>query len=79
MVSPVPAKIHVFPSQLGDKLIALRHAWDTVTRSAGLDGVRIHDLRHSYASLAISAGVPLTVVGGLLGHAVPATTARLSI
>jgi site-specific recombinase XerD len=38
--------------------------------------VRIHDLRHSYASLAISVGVPLKVVGDLLGHSAIATTNR---
>jgi site-specific recombinase XerD len=43
---------------------------------AGIDGVRLHDLRHSYASLAISAGVPPKVVGGLLGHSAIATTNR---
>ena len=43
---------------------------------AGLEGVRLHDLRHSYASLAAGRGVSLHMIGKLLGHKVPATTAR---
>lgn len=40
--------------------------------------MRLHDLRHSYASLAAGRGVPLMTIGKLLGHRVPATTARYS-
>jgi len=36
----------------------------------------VHDLRHSYASMAVSAGLSLPQIGGLLGHASPLTTAR---
>ena len=43
---------------------------------AGLEDVRLHDLRHSYASLALGRGVPLAVIGKLLGHKNPATTQR---
>jgi integrase len=43
---------------------------------AGLDGVRLHDLRHSYASLAASHGVSQQMIGKLLGHRVAATTQR---
>jgi integrase len=67
----------VFPGKYGaDYIRQLRSAWATVSAAAGLKGVRIHDLRHSFASLAISAGVPLKVVGGLLGHSAVATTNR---
>ena len=45
-------------------------------KAAGLDDVRIHDLRHSFASFAIGAGVPLALIGGLLGHRSVQTTAR---
>jgi integrase len=41
-----------------------------------LHGLRLHDLRHSFASLAIRDGIPFTVIGKLLGHALPETTAR---
>ena len=40
---------------------------------------RLHDLRHSYASLLVNSGVSLHIVGGLLGHSKPATTARYAI
>ena len=43
---------------------------------AGLDDVRLHDLRHSYASLAAGRGVSLQMIGKLLGHKVVATTQR---
>jgi integrase len=38
--------------------------------------IRIHDLRHSFASMAADAGASLPMIGGLLGHADPQTTAR---
>lgn len=43
-------------------------------RSAGIEGVRLHDLRHAYASLLIDAGVPITGVSAALGHSSPAIT-----
>jgi integrase len=47
-----------------------------VRKRAGLEDVRLHDLRHSFASVAAGAGVPLIVIGRLLGHRHPVTTAR---
>jgi integrase len=55
---------------------SLSRAWATARKYAGLNDVRLHDLRHSFASLAVSRGVPLYTVGKLLGHRVPTTTAR---
>lgn len=57
-------------------LINLQKPWNRVRAHAKLDDVRIHDLRHSFASTAASAGVPLQIVGGLLGHSSQQTTAR---
>jgi integrase len=54
----------------------LTRAWGIARKHAGLDGVRLHDLRHSYASLALGRGVPLAVIGKLLGHKNPTTTQR---
>jgi integrase len=54
----------------------LSRAWIVARAYAGLGDVRLHDLRHSYASLAVSRGVSLALVGKLLGHKVSATTQR---
>jgi integrase len=56
----------------------LGRAWIDIRANAGLQDVRLHDLRHSYASLAAGRGVSLQMIGKLLGHKVPATTARYS-
>ena len=56
----------------------LKRPWELVTRAAGLTGVRIHDLRHTYASHGAAAGMGLTIVGRLLGHADVKTTNRYS-
>ena len=57
-------------------MAAISRVWDRVRRAADLADVRAHDLRHSYASLAVSDGMALPLVGSLLGHASPATTHR---
>jgi len=54
----------------------LKRPWAMVTRAAGLDGVRLHDLRHTFASHGASAGLGLLVIGRLLGHADVKTTNR---
>lgn len=54
----------------------LKRPWRLITRHAGLTGVRIHDLRHSYASIGAGAGLGLPVLGKLLGHSDVATTER---
>lgn len=48
--------------------------WMRWRRKAGLEGVRLHDLRHFMATTMLTAGVPVSVVAGRLGHARPATT-----
>jgi integrase len=54
----------------------LGRAWIDTRANAGLQDVRLHDLRHSFASLAAGRGVSLQMIGKLLGHRVSATTAR---
>jgi integrase len=54
----------------------LRRPWAVVRNRAGLEGLRIHDLRHSFASVGAGAGLGLPIVGRLFGHASPTTTAR---
>lgn len=53
---------------------AFNHYLRRLARKAGLGKVRVHDLRHTWASLALSRGVPLEVVSGRLGHASPNVT-----
>jgi integrase len=50
--------------------------WGIIRAAAGLDGVRFHDLRHSFASLLVGQGLSLPIIGRMLGHSKPATTAR---
>jgi integrase len=54
----------------------LKRLWGTVSRRAGLEGVRLHDLRHTYASVGAGGGLGLPIIGKLLGHSQSATTAR---
>ena len=60
----------------GRRLMTLKSTWRRVRRKAGLGEVRLHDLRHSYASRALAVGESLTMIGKLLNHAQMATTAR---
>jgi integrase len=55
---------------------SVKRDWAQVCRAAGISGLRVHDLRHSYAAQLASAGVGLHVIGGLLGHSQPQTTHR---
>jgi integrase len=54
----------------------LKRPWAVVCKRAGLEGVRIHDLRHSFASVGVGAGHGLPIVGKLLGHSDASSTAR---
>ena len=54
----------------------LKKPWSAVCRHAGLEGVRLHDLRHTFASIGAGASLGLPIVGKLLGHSQPQTTAR---
>ena len=57
-------------------LCAIDDQWTKLREQAGLNNVRIHDLRHSYASRALALGEGLTMIGALLGHSQVTTTAR---
>jgi integrase len=54
----------------------LKKPWSAVCRRAGLEGVRLHDLRHTFASIGAGASLGLPIVGKLLGHSQAQTTAR---
>jgi integrase len=67
----------VFPSErTAGHWIGLRKVWYRVRDRAGLGDVRLHDLRHSFAAVAASGGMSLPLIGALLGHSQPQTTAR---
>lgn len=68
---------HIFPSPVNGKPSAsLFFPWDRIRKRAGLKDVRLHDLRHSFASFLVNQGISLYVVQGLLGHAHSRTTQR---
>jgi len=75
-----PKPRYVIYSRMGTRVrsAALSATWSRRVRDRipGFEGVRLHDLRHSAASDALMAGVPLAVVGKILGHRRPETTAR---
>jgi integrase len=60
----------------GARLSDLQPFWQRVRARAGLKDVRIHDLRHTFASTAVAAGQGLPMIGKLLGHTQVQTTAR---
>ncbi len=60
----------------GSHITDLQRPWRRIRERAGLEDVRIHDLRHSYASRALALGESLTMIGKLLGHTQVQTTAR---
>ena len=60
----------------GAPLGGLDKVWFRVRKAAGLDDVRLHDLRHSFASVGAAGGLSLPVIGALLGHKHASTTAR---
>lgn len=69
----------VFPGAGGERYYkGVNRIWPQVRARAGLDEVRLHDLRHSFASLGAASGLGLQVVGKLLGHKQASTTQRYS-
>jgi site-specific recombinase XerD len=56
--------------------VELKKDWAQITKVAGIEELRIHDLRHSYASQLVNGGASLPLIGALLGHSNPMTTAR---
>jgi integrase len=68
---------YVVPGDDPDKPRAdLKRPWQAVAKRAGLDGVRLHDLRHTYASFGAGGGLSLPIIGKLLGHTQASTTQR---
>jgi integrase len=83
--------VYVFPGRGSDHRVEIKNEWKEACIAAGIvtaetvgdkvvvtPSARIHDLRHTYASVLASAGLSLPIIGALLGHSQPATTARYS-
>ena len=67
----------VFPGKLPGKPVTdIKKFWHEVRTAAALGDIRLHDLRHTFASHLVSSGVSLPIVGRLLGHTQPQTTHR---
>ncbi len=66
----------VIHTRTGRKLTGLNETWKNIREEVGIPDVRMHDLRHSFASDALMGGVPLAIVGEMLGHRQPNTTKR---
>lgn len=60
----------------GTRLTDLQSSWERIRRTAGLEDVRIHDLRHSFASVGAANGDSMLIIGALLGHKSTKTTER---
>jgi len=59
-----------------ERIVNIQKSWRRIRAMAGLEDVRLHDLRHTFASVAVSNGMSLPLIGALLGHSQPSTTAR---
>lgn len=67
----------LFPGDVpGQPVIEIRRFWKNIQREAQIEDVRIHDLRHTFASLLVSGGASLEMIGKLLGHTQMQTTQR---
>ena len=67
---------YVFPGQAGGHRVDLKRPWPAICKAADIEGVRVHDLRHTYASLLAGSGQSLPIIGALLGHTQASTTLR---
>ena len=76
-IEPIAGNPWVFPGKKpGSRVAKLANHWQVLRAKADLPGVRLHDLRHSYASRALAIGEGLSMIGKLLGHSKVETTAR---
>jgi integrase len=69
---------YVFPGRGEDHLRDIKTPWAQLCKAANIEGLRLHDLRHSFASILVSSGASLPLIGALLGHVQPGTTQRYS-
>jgi site-specific recombinase XerD len=67
----------LFPGDVpGQPVKEIRRFWLRVQKEAGIEDARIHDLRHTFASLLVNGGASLEMIGKLLGHTQMQTTQR---
>lgn len=67
----------LFPGETpGQPVLEIRRFWARIQKEIGIEDVRIHDLRHTFASLLVSGGASLEMIGKLLGHSQMQTTQR---
>ena len=66
----------VFVNSRGKHPVNIEPWWYNLRRRCAMPDLRVHDLRHSFASTAIMDSVPLATIGKLLGHVLPETTAK---
>jgi integrase len=66
----------LFPVSDGGHRKDVKDAWAAICGAATIKNARVHDLRHTYASVLASTGQSLPIIGALLGHTTPSTTAR---
>lgn len=71
-----PGAEFVFPGASGGHRVEIKHNWRAICKEAGIADARVHDLRHTFASLLVNGGASLPLIGSLLGHSQPQTTAR---
>lgn len=69
---------YVFPGAKGGHLTTVKTVFGSICAEAGLANLRVHDLRHSFASFLVADGASLPIIGRLLGHTQVATTNRYS-
>ena len=76
-VTPLEESSYIFPGRHGQgHLVRMGHLWLRIRREAKIEDLRLHDLRHGFASVGVGMGESLPMVGQLLGHTQAQTTAR---
>jgi integrase len=68
----------LFPARFTPHRLDIDDAWAILRKTAGIPDVRLHDVRHTYASVLASSGLSLPIIGQLLGHTTAQTTLRYS-
>jgi integrase len=67
---------YLFPARFTPYRLDIDDAWAALRKAANVPTLRLHDLRHTYASILASSGLSLPIIGALLGHSTPSTTHR---